>query len=448
MSKWERTKLKGKIHVKHGFPFKSEFFSDTGDLIVLTPGNFFEDGGFKRNAENDKYYGHCFPKEYLLEKGDLIVAMTEQAHGLLGSMAFVPESGRFLHNQRLGLVTATSHEVCLEFIYYLFRTSWIRKQIRLTSTGSKVKHTSPEKIYDLDVELPRRPTQEKIAKFLSTFDAKIELNRRINKELEGMAKLLYDYWFVQFDFPITATQAAAMDAPDLEGKPYRSSGGKMIYNETIKCKIPEGWSEQPISEMIAADKAGDWGKNKKEGNHDTAVYCIRGTDLNSLNGQGHTTPPKRYILKKNTFKILEPNNVIIEISGGSPNQSTGRASPLTIEAFERFDCPLICSNFCKALTLKSEFYLYFFYLTWMRLYENGVLFNWEGKTSGIKNLLFDSLTKNYRVVAPDLQTLERFHLSLVSLQEMKQTTLKQNLRLIELRDWLLPMLMNGQVTVR
>ena len=283
---------------------------------------------------------------------------------------------------------------------------------------------------------------------LSALDAKVEINDQINRELEGMAKLLYDYWFVQFDFPITATQAAAMDTPHLEGKPYRSSGGTMVYNETLKREIPEAWIDQPISAMIAADKAGDWGKDKKDGHYNTEVYCIRGTDLNSLNGKGQSSPPKRYILKKNSFKILEPNNIIIEISGGSTIQSTGRASPLTIETFERFDCPLICSNFCKALTLKSESYLYFFYLTWMRLYENDVLFNWEGKTSGIKNLLFDTFTENYRVVSPDPQTLERFHLSLVPLQEMKQATLKQNLRLIELRDWLLPMLMNGQVTVR
>ncbi len=91
--------------------------------------------------------------------------------------------------------------------------------------------------------------QKKIAYVLATLDAKIELNNRINKELEGMAKLLYDYWFVQFDFPITAAQAVAMGKPKLEGKPYRASGGKMIYNETLKREIPEGWSDGSLLDV-------------------------------------------------------------------------------------------------------------------------------------------------------------------------------------------------------
>ena len=237
MSKWPVKSLKSRINVKHGYPFKSEFFSDTGEYIVLTPGNFFEEGGFKRQAGKEKFYTGEIPEDYLHKKGDLIVAMTEQATGLLGSCAIVPESDIYLHNQRLGLISADEDEVLKDYIYHLFKTRTVREQIRLTSSGSKVKHTSPERIYSVKVPIPSIEEQRKIAAILNVLENKIELNNRINAELEAMAKTLYDYWFVQFDFPFDFAQGK----PAANGKPYKSSGGKMVYNPTLKREIPEGW---------------------------------------------------------------------------------------------------------------------------------------------------------------------------------------------------------------
>jgi len=242
MSKWPITSLKGKINIKHGFPFKSEYFSDEAtQFIVLTPGNFYEEGGFKRQAGKEKFYTGDIPEEYLHQAGDLIVAMTEQAAGLLGSCARVPESGIYLHNQRLGLVTTDSKKILRDYIYHLFKTRTVREQIRLTSSGSKVKHTSPERIYDVRVPLPTVSEQQNIVALLDALETKIELNNRINAELEAMAKTLYDYWFVQFDFPD--------DSPQGEGKPYKTSGGKMVYNPTLKREIPEGWEAKPLSKI-------------------------------------------------------------------------------------------------------------------------------------------------------------------------------------------------------
>ena len=106
-------------------------------------------------------------------------------------------------------------------------------------------------LYLPQVQLPSPREQAAIAKLLSALDAKIELNNRINEELEGMAKLLYDYWFVQFDFPITAAQAAAMGNPKLKGQPYRASGGKMLYNPALKRDIPEGWTSGTAESLFS-----------------------------------------------------------------------------------------------------------------------------------------------------------------------------------------------------
>ena len=92
------------IHIKHGFAFRSEYFSDSGNHIVLTPGNFFEKGGFRLREKKDRYYKGSIPEGFILEKADLIIAMTEQGPGLLGSSALIPESGKYLHNQRLGKI--------------------------------------------------------------------------------------------------------------------------------------------------------------------------------------------------------------------------------------------------------------------------------------------------------------------------------------------------------
>ena len=108
-----KVKLGDVISVKHGWAFKGEFFSNSGNQIVLTPANFYEQGGFKTTPGKEKYYSSTYPAEYLLKKGNLVVAMTEQSEGLLGSAGFIPCDNVYLHNQRIGLITAKSHNIDL-----------------------------------------------------------------------------------------------------------------------------------------------------------------------------------------------------------------------------------------------------------------------------------------------------------------------------------------------
>ena len=302
-------------------------------------------------------------------------------------------------------------------------------------TGSAQPKLTKDNLNAIPLKIHNESEQNKIAKVLSDLDAKIELNNKINAELEAMAKLIYDYWFVQFDFP------------DENGKPYKSSEGKMVYNEELKREIPEGWEVGVLKNWIDKDKSGDWGKESEQGNYVQKVSCIRGADINGLNGKGEVKSPTRYILEKNSHKILERGDLIIEISGGSPSQSTGRLAFIIDKTLERFEDPLICSNFCKAVTLKEEKALYNFVYVWNRLYDAGVLFGWEGKTSGIKNLLFDSFVSNYLLALPPKNLMEQFYEKVDPIHGKIQKNLEENNKLAELRDWLLPMLMNGQVTV-
>ena len=320
-------------------------------------------------------------------------------------------------------------------VYYLYNLIKLFDLSKLNS-GTGVPSMTFDAYYDIEVELPSLSTQNRIADVLSALDFKIELNNRINAELEAMAKTIYDYWFVQFDFP------------NVEGKPYKSSGGKMVWCEKLNREVPEGWKTEKMSEWVDIDKSGDWGKEELEGNFTKKVICFRGADINGLNGLAELKPPVRYILEKNSSKILKSHDLIIEISGGSPTQSTGRLAFITDATIKRFEHPLICSNFCKPISIRNKKLLYNFVFYWNSLYDNGVFFGYEGKTSGIKNLLLDSFLSSYSTVVPDEKVVNQFYDMMESIQEKKQTALSENQQLSSLRDWLLPMLMNGQVKVK
>jgi type I restriction enzyme S subunit len=172
---WRQATLSSCATIEHGWAFKGEHFTKSGELLVLTPGNFIETGGFRLRGLADRYYSAEFPKKYLLSKGQMLVAMTEQAPGLLGSPAIVPEDNRFLHNQRLGLVQIKDESTLrLNFLYYFLNTEKARRFISLTGAGTKVRHTSPERILKLPVPIPPESEQDKIIAILSSSDKLIE----------------------------------------------------------------------------------------------------------------------------------------------------------------------------------------------------------------------------------------------------------------------------------
>lgn len=154
---WEVVTLGELIDIKHGYAFKGKFFGDSGDFVVLTPGNFHEHGGMKYKGRKEKYYTDTPPEDFVLSRGDLLVAMTDliQNAPILGSPLFVPETGRFLHNQRLGKVSIKSQElISHEFLFWLFNSYDYRGQIKGSATGSTVRHTSPSRIYEVAFALP------------------------------------------------------------------------------------------------------------------------------------------------------------------------------------------------------------------------------------------------------------------------------------------------------
>lgn len=149
---WQDTLLGSLLSFKHGFAFKGEFFTEQSDHVLLTPGNFYEKGGYRDRGEKQKYYDGPIPDGFILQRGDLLVAMTEQAAGLVGSPMIVPEDHRFLHNQRLGLAEPVNDAAWEpRFLYHLFNTKQFREQVHASASGVKVRHTSPKKMQAINV---------------------------------------------------------------------------------------------------------------------------------------------------------------------------------------------------------------------------------------------------------------------------------------------------------
>ena len=193
---WVEKPLAELCDIKHGFAFKSEFFTHQGDYVMLTPGNFYESGGYRDRGEKQKYYCGEIPPGYVLEKGDMLIAMTEQAAGLLGSPILIPQSNRFLHNQRLGLVSKKPEVPWTnKFFFHVFNTRAVRKQIHSSASGVKVRHTSPRKIGEVVVSFPTSvSTQRAMVSKLTDLDEETQCLESIYQQklaaLEALKKSL------------------------------------------------------------------------------------------------------------------------------------------------------------------------------------------------------------------------------------------------------------------
>jgi type I restriction enzyme S subunit len=191
-SGWEDILLKEIIDVKHGFAFKSEFFTTEGDFVLLTPGNYFEEGGYRDRGGKQKYYQGEIPDGYILNRDDLLVAMTEQAAGLLGSPLLVPESNKFLHNQRLGLIRIKEGvDLSNKFLYHVFNTRELRKEIHHTGTGLKVRHTSPTKIGAIKVSVNyNQQVQQRTIELLKNLElATIDMTSKYLSKISNLEEL-------------------------------------------------------------------------------------------------------------------------------------------------------------------------------------------------------------------------------------------------------------------
>ena len=418
----KKYKLGELIEVSRGASLKGDFYAASGKYIRLTCGNFdYRNNSFKENTSKDNlFYIGEFKTEFLLKKGDLITPLTEQAIGLLGSTAWIPESGKYIQSQDIAKITCKEELLDKKFAYYLISSNMVKQQLSAAAQQTKIRHTSPDKIKDCTVWLPSLEEQKQIGQLLFDLDRKIELNCAINHNLEAMAKQLYDYWFVQFDFP------------DENGKPYKSSGGKMVWNEKLKREIPALWETKQI-DNIAEVFNGATPSTAVEQNYGESVVWITPKDLSD---QKHKFV---YHGERNISQMgyescsthLLPINTILMSS----------RAPIGLLAIAKTE---LCTNQgFKSFVPKEESmatYLYYYLQIHIKQIEQ------LGTGTTFKEVSREDVLK-FPILKPSDEVLHLWEEKVTAINDRQLELQKENEDLIKQCYELLPLLMNGQVKV-
>jgi len=394
------------IHIKHGFAFLGKFFSDQGRYILLTPGNFYEEGGFKSRPEKDRFYTGIFPHDYILKKGDLIIAMTEQGPGLLGSPAFIPGDNTYLHNQRLGLVDKIDTGVFEKrYLFHLFNSRTVRSQLYGSATGTKVKHTSPERAYKVKVLAPDVDKQEKISSIIESYYQLIKANRRRIYLLEESARLLYREWFDYFRFP-------------------GHEKVKLVDHEGID--IPEGWNREKLNKYVAFKRGVEPGSDNYLESQDVDTFPFyRVSDL-------VTRKPEIFVDELHTKgALLEKKDIVVSLDGSVGIVSMGLEG--------------CYSTGIRKLIIKGErINRSFLYCLMKSHYLQGII-NAYAKGTTIQHA--GESIKHMNPVLPPQNLIDKFGEIFNPVLNEILNLLDQNQKLAQARDLLLPRLMNGTIEV-
>ncbi len=320
------------------------------------------------------------------------------------------------------LAIRANAETDSHFLFYaLFRDDFFIHAMK-GAKGTKMPRGDKTQIMEFKIPVFDLKTQQSIAAVLSALDKKIALNKQMNALLEEMAKTLYDYWFVQFDFP------------DANGKPYKSSGGEMVFDETLKREIPKGWEVKNLGEVISLERGVTYSKDSIC-NDENGTGVLRATNIS---GNNIDLNDLIYISGEvGTQQKLKPFDILIVMSSGS-KEHIGKNGVYHFEQDNAFGA------FCSKITPKKVFFEFVSIFLQSNNFRNYVKNQCLG--TNINNLN-NSHILHCPIVRPNDEYIEVFHKQIKLIYEKISRNVKQNHHLTQLRDFLLPMLMNGQVSV-
>lgn len=311
-----------------------------------------------------------------------------------------------------------------KWLYYYLKSPIAQQFIKHKLNGAVQKFLPLGALRKFPV-IPFSDTCNKAVDFLSSLDAKIELNNRINTELEAMAKTLYDYWFVQFDFP------------DENGRPYKSSGGRMVWNEQLKRAVPEGWDVKALHSEIEIQRGISYTSNDINGD---GIPMI---NLNSFNLDGtyKTEGIKTYSGKFTDKNVVKPGDLLIAATDVTRNADIiGKA----ILVPNYYNEGLVFSMDIAKIITKTVPVSFLMMLFNSTHYHNYI--KWYATGTIVLHLNLDGVNR-YETEIPPTSLLTKYDEFYLPIANRIYMTARENERLAKLRDWLLPMLMNGQVRV-
>ena len=313
------------------------------------------------------------------------------------------------------LVVRPNDVIDNNFLYYALTQDSFFEYVMKGSKGTKMPRGDKSQIMDFVIPNLEIDEQIKIGKLLKSIDQKIQINNQINQELEAMAKTLYDYWFVQFDFP------------DQNGKPYKSSGGKMVYNQDLKREIPEGWGVDSLWNIANFYNGLAMQKYRPDTNEDDYLPVIKIREM--MNGFSKDTEKARLDIP--TEAVVERGDILFSWS-----------ATLEVIIWGKERGALNQHIFKVTSDTYPKSFIYFELKSYLKVFKAIA----ELRKTTMGHITQDHL-KQAKIVVPPIDLISKLDAKLQPIMLKQQMLENQNQELTQLRDWLLPMLMNGQVKV-
>lgn len=415
MEKWNTYFLKDIATFSQGIQvdINNQFIKKDKGLI-----RFIRIIDYSKNNEPPRYIS-CPKNSYIVNADDIVMirygsqTAGKVVRGISGAIA-----------NNMFKITLNNNIITNEYAYYYLLQTSVFNNLRGSQSSSTMPAITFELVGRQKILLPNIHIQKKITTILSSLDKKIELNRCINENLEQQAQALFKSWFVDFE-------------------PFKD--GKFVDSELGM--IPEGWKVGIFKDIIHSTLSGDWGKECKQGNHTQKVFCIRGADIPNIKRGDKGNMPTRFIIEKNfQSKALMDGDMVIEVSGGSPTQATGRACRISRGLLDKYNHSIVCTNFCRAIKPLSQ-YSSFLYYMWEMFYNQGIMFSYENGTTGIKNLDINGLIQKEPIIIPPVEIALEFEKITQIYYEKIQSNGVESEKLSQLRDTLLPRLMSGELKI-
>lgn len=393
---------------------------NNGEFFLLSNKNII-DGKIIITDKDRKINKDTFEKinkRTVLKEGDVVIATV----GTLGKTAVIKDKINYVFQRSVGIIKPKQEILNSYFLKYILDNPLMQKRIHLLSKGAVQKCLFISDLKNLDIDIPDIKKQKLIVKVLKNIDDKIENNNEINEELESMAKTIYDYWFLQFDFP------------DGNGKPYKSSGGKMVWNEKLKKEIPEGWEVKDILDLC---EVVDCLHSKKPNYYyeDEKYYLLT---LANLTQTGTINVTEKYYISKDDYEvwtsriIAKENDFIVTNAGRAGDickipKNIECAIGRNITAIRPINIdPYYLRSFFKSNYIKEQI---------LGNLDCGSFF----MSFNVKSI------KKLKILYPKKEIYNRFIEKVNPIVLKIEENEQQNQQLNSLRDFLLPLLMNGQV---
>lgn len=456
-------KLGSIVSLIRGNTYKSALLNQDGPYL-LGLASIGPHGGFRKDKL--KTYGGPSAEKHILYTGDMFISLkdiTQQAL-LLGAIARVPDEikkGRLTQDTVKLSFTDTTYPK--EYFYWALRSPQYREYCKARALGTTNLSLSREDF--LDFELPSYTSQrQQIVNILELIEKKINLNENINKNLEQLSKLIFKSWFVDFDPVIDNALDAGNPIPKAlqsraelrqkvrncaDFKPLSAETRSLFPNEFEETElglIPKGWKFSNVNSLLKNTIGGDWGCDSRDEKHTIQAVIVRGTDIPELISGRMSSAPCRWVEPKKLEKRkINNGDIIIEVSGGSPTQSTGRSIFMTEQIISRLGGIIEPASFCRKFEPLSIEIGLIISLHLNKIYNDGKMWEYQNQSTGIANFQTKYFLEAEHIVMPDVEIINTFYN--IVMPWIDKSHNNNQIVLSNLRDTLLPKLISGELSL-